>query len=316
MRADLTSKFSGALLGSALGDAVGELAFYRPFRHSLIQEIDQLEQLQYTDDTAMAIGLAQSLIENGRIVEQHLGDTFARNFEQEPWRGYAAGPPKVFAMARNEGIPYHEAAGRLFGGAGSFGNGAAMRVAPVGLFFCASDTLYDQAFQSSRVTHSHPVGADGAAVQALAVAQAVTLDPAQEFPRETFLQSLIEFSRTEEIRGKMKHVGELVAKGVEPIKASQAFGRSVAVQESMPFAVYAFVSHASSYEECLFCATLNGGDRDTLGAMAGAISGAYLGVDALPPMWLRKLENLAALRDMALALEGRSQMEGRPSTRG
>jgi poly(ADP-ribose) glycohydrolase ARH3 len=126
MAPTLTSKFVGAILCSALGDAVGQLAFTHTSRDALRRHIDRSELLRYTDDTAMTIGLAESIIQNGTIAEQHLGDTFARNFEREPWRGYAAGPPTIFAMVRRERIRYRDAAGRIFDGAGSFGNGAAM----------------------------------------------------------------------------------------------------------------------------------------------------------------------------------------------
>jgi poly(ADP-ribose) glycohydrolase ARH3 len=299
---DIKSKFLGAMLGSALGDAVGELAFSNPLLNPLLEQIERLAQLEYTDDTAMTMGLAESIAEKGCVVEGHLGDTFARNFEREPWRGYASGPPTVFAVVQREGISYPDAAGRLFGGSGSFGNGAAMRIAPVGLFFCTSEHLYDHACRSARVTHSHPVGMDGAAVQALAVAQALTWDPTQDFSWQAFLHRLIGASRTAEIREKMKRVEEMIADEVPPEQAVLETGPSVAVQESMPFAVYAFLRHRSSYEECILCATLNGGDRDTLGAMAGAISGAYLGVEAIPENWLCKMENLDILKDLALLL--------------
>jgi poly(ADP-ribose) glycohydrolase ARH3 len=70
----------------------------------------------------------------------------------------------------------------------------------------------------------------------------------------------------------------------------------------MPFAVFSFLLHAQSFEECIFCAIMNGGDRDTLGAMAGAISGAYLGIDAIPLAWREKLENLAYIEHLASTL--------------
>jgi poly(ADP-ribose) glycohydrolase ARH3 len=83
----------------------------------------------------------------------------------------------------------------------------------------------------------------------------------------------------------------------------------VAVHESMPFAVYSFLRHPRSFEECLFCAVLNGGDRDTLGAMACAISGAYLGAGAIPQTWQRKLENCQQIERLALGLlEGRKRL--------
>jgi poly(ADP-ribose) glycohydrolase ARH3 len=76
----------------------------------------------------------------------------------------------------------------------------------------------------------------------------------------------------------------------------------VAVDESMPFALYSFLCFPESFEACLFCAILNGGDRDTLGAMAGALSGAYLGVEAIPNIWRRKLENRERIERLASSL--------------
>lgn len=302
MGIDLKAKYLGAMVGSALGDAIGELAFHYPEKKRLSALVNRIEKLIYTDDTAMAIGLAESILQKRRIDPQHLGDTFDRNFHLEPWRGYASGPPTIFSMVHRYGISHIEAAKSLFGGTGSMGNGAAMRIVPIGLFFHSSDHLYKEACVSAEVTHAHPVGMDGAAVQALAIAQGVKLDPQNEFPFETFIQGLIAFARTPEIREKMKLVQVLVAEGISPSIAADRLGRSVAVDESMPFAIYSFLRYPQSFEECLFCAILNGGDRDTLGAMACAISGAYLGIEAIPKFWCGKLENRETIEHLASSL--------------
>lgn len=296
---DLKSKFVGGMVGSALGDAIGELAFRYPHEESLRSALNELLEFRYTDDTAMAIGLAESIIRTGSIEEQDLGKAFADNFAREPWRGYASGPPTVFSMVERDGIRYSQAAKILFRGQGSLGNGAAMRIVPVGLFFYDSPDIYEKACASARVTHAHPVGMDGAAVQAHAVSQAVKTDPQQVFRLETFMGNLIETAKTPEVRGKMELVGRLLIEDVEPDMAGDIIGRTVAVHESMPFAVYSFLRHTASFKDCLFCAIMNGGDRDTLGAMAGAISGAYLGIEAIPQAWLRKLENRAYIEQLA-----------------
>jgi poly(ADP-ribose) glycohydrolase ARH3 len=302
IRSDLQNKYLGSMVGSALGDAIGELAFRYPDKTRLLELLDRLEELSYTDDTAMAIGLAESILEKGGIDQQHLGDTFSRNYQRESWRGYGPGPPIIFSMVNTSGIPYIDAARSMFGGSGSLGNGAAMRIAPVGLFFHNSKTLYDESCASAEVTHTHPVGKDGAAVQALSVAQAVRLQPQNAFPLELFIQKLVDSARTPEIRKKMELVKELIAEETSPDAASDGLGRSVAVDESMPFAIYCFLRYPKSFEDCLFCAILNGGDRDTLGAMACAISGAYLGIDAIPGSWREKLENKANIEYLASAL--------------
>jgi len=303
-KADLQSKFVGGMIGSALGDAIGELAFMFPQEELLRSELGQVSEVRYTDDTAMAIGLAESIIKAGGIDQQHLGNTFADNFAREPWRGYASGPPTIFSMVEKSGITYGDAAKALFGGQGSLGNGAAMRIVPVGLLFYESPDIYDQACASACVTHSHPVGMDGAAVQAFAVSQAVKLDPQQEFPLEHFIEALIGTAKTPEVRGKMELVRQLLAEDVPPDTAASGIGRTVAVHESMPFAVYSFLRHVLSFEECISCAILHGGDRDTLGAMAGAISGAYLGIEAIPLSWGKKLENSTYIEKLASTLAG------------
>ncbi|MBE9546987.1 MAG: ADP-ribosylglycohydrolase family protein, partial [Proteobacteria bacterium] len=198
--------------------------------------------------------------------------------------------------------PCTDAARGLFGGIGSFGNGAAMRIVPVGLFFHRSADLYEKACASAEVTHANSLGMDGAAVQACAVAQATRLDYQKDFPSKEFMEELIDFPRTSEIRGKMILVRNLLTGNVPPDVAARQIGRSVAVHESMPFAIYSFLRHPESFTDCLFCAVLNGGDRDTLGAMASAISGAYLGMEAIPVSWKEKLENRAYIEELALQL--------------
>jgi poly(ADP-ribose) glycohydrolase ARH3 len=299
---DLKNKFLGGMVGSALGDAIGELAFRGLGEAGLRSVIAQRDVLVYTDDTAMAIGLAQSITQAGRLDPQHLGDTFRANFRREPWRGYASGPPTVFSLVEKYGMSYAEAARSLFGGQGSFGNGAAMRIAPVGLFFQNAPDLYEKARASASVTHAHPIGVDGAAVLAWAVAQAVKLDPQEPFPFEPFSQGLVDFAQTPEIRDKMVLVRSLIAEETLPPEAARRLGRSVAVHQSMPFAIYSFLCHPQSFEACLFCAILHGGDRDTLGAMACAVSGAYLGIEAIPSAWRQKLENRQHIEELAVKL--------------
>ncbi len=299
---DLTSKYLGGMVGSAVGDAIGELAFGMSEIEPLRRLVAETDPLVWTDDTAMAIGIAESLTELGHLDPQALGCQFHENYLHEPWRGYASGPPYLFRIVGEEDVPYVEAARRLFGGQGSFGNGAAMRIAPIGLAFHNSDALDATARASAAVTHAHPVGQDGAAVLAAAVARAAMLEPSHPFPRDEYCRALIEAAHTVEIATRMEMARDLIARDAQPSEAADAIGRSVSVHESMPFAVYAFLRYPDSFEDCLFCAVLNGGDCDTLGAMACAISGAYLGIGAIPGAWRAKLERRAEIEDLARGL--------------
>ena len=302
MTRDVKTKFLGSMVGSAIGDAIGELAFQQPRWEGLVRLVESSLEIHYTDDTAMAIGLAESLIRSDGLDQQDLGETFRKNYFQEPWRGYASGPPTLFSTVLKEGIPYTKAAKRLFEGKGSLGNGAAMRVGPLGLLFYGDPRVYEKAVLSAEVTHAHRVGMDGAAIQALAVSQAVVLNAREPFDADTFIANLLDVAKTGTMRKKLESLSALIKKGCLPTEAADHLGRSVAVHESLPFALYAFLSQPKSFEDCLSCAILNGGDRDTLGAMACALSGAYLGVETIPSQWRRKLENRAYLEDLAATL--------------
>jgi poly(ADP-ribose) glycohydrolase ARH3 len=301
-KAKLWGNYLGCMLGSALGDAIGELAFRFPDESRLRAAVAAAALLRYTDDTAMALGLAESLAEMGDLDPQHLGRTFHRHFNREPWRGYAAGPPTIFHLVEKSGLTYEAAARQLFGGQGSLGNGAAMRVAPLGLFFHDAPELYDKAVASAGITHAHPLAQDGAAVQAGAVALAVHLDPRNPFPRETFIRRMLALARTPEIKKKLSLVRALLKSEVSGPQAAGILGKSVMIHESLPFALYAFLAQPHSFEGCLMEAVLSGGDRDTLGAMAGAISGAYLGATAITALWREKLENRDLIERLVLAL--------------
>ncbi len=297
---DIRSKFLGGMLGSALGDAIGELAFSYPSEKALWTIIAKSDLLQYTDDTAMALGIAESLGERRIIDPFHLGETFRKNFEREPWRGYGPGPPAVFTLVR-QGYSYQEAAQSLFGGEGSFGNGSAMRITPIGLFFYNSKDLYKRAAQSAEVTHTHPLAKDGTAILAHAVAMAVSLNPEKEFPIDHYLSELQKVPRTIKFKKRLLLV-ELIQEKADLHYAARELGTNVTVHGSVPFAIFSFLRNPHSFEECLFHAIMVRGDRDTIGAMACGISGAFLGVENISSEWLLKLENRCYIEELSLRL--------------
>ena len=295
--------FTGCMVGSALGDAIGELAFRQPDRDQLRAEVNTADVLRYTDDTAMALGVAEAILEGeGDLDPEQLGRIFARNYSDEPWRGYGPGPPSIFRTVEEEGCSYREAAGRLFDGEGSMGNGAAMRVAPLGVFYCGRDDLRRKAELSAGVTHTHPLGCDGAAVLAQAVGRAALLDPEDEFPAPDFARELAEDADTDAFRDALEELAELAEKHAGRGEAARKLGTDVLIHRSVPYAIYCFVTAPSSFERCLMHAILVPGDRDTIGAMAAGISGAYLGESAIPAGWVRSLENAGLLRDYARKL--------------
>lgn len=300
----LRSKFVGSLVGSALGDALG-----RSFEGWRIEPFSG----RWTDDTHMMIGVAESLIEKRGFDGSHMAQTFIRNYEDEPWRGYAFGPPQVFRWIRS-GVAWNEAARRLFGGEGSYGNGAAMRVAPVGLF-CYDDPkqLRAIAYASSEITHTHELGREGAALQAYAVALAVNEDPSSQLDVSAFLGKLRDFTRNEVYTEKLKRVERLFDEA-DRRRVVRGLGNGIEAHRSVPTAIYCFLRNSRSFEEAVRYAISLGGDTDTIGAMTGAISGAYHGAEDIPEGWKSWLERRGYIETLAEKLwrikaEGKSFSE-------
>ncbi|MFQ5468869.1 MAG: ADP-ribosylglycohydrolase family protein [Gammaproteobacteria bacterium] len=300
------NKFLGAMIGCALGDAIGEMATQYESRAELLKAVSEADLLYYTDDTAMSLAMAESLLEKAEVDSQHLGDTFRRYYHNEPRRGYGLGPPKVFHSVEHGGITYKEAARLLYDGQGSYGNGAAMRVTPLALYYCDAGDLYHKAELSAEVTHSNSIGIDGAAVMARAVSESAKMNPRRPFSPQSYLKKLESFARTAEIRSPLKLLKTLLDDRIRTRHAVAKLGHDVIVQESLPYALYCFLRNPHSFIECLLAAILYGGDSDTIGAMAGALSGAYLGVEAIPVRWCRKLENRQLIENYARELAART----------
>lgn len=296
----------GALLGTALGDSVGA-----PFEGRRHVEADEVEAwlasddpLVWTDDTVMTLGLARSLVAcGGRVDPQHLGDVFAADHRAEPWRGYGAGPPQIFAAAAR-GTPYVDAAAAMFDGSGSYGNGAAMRAAPVALVGGGDlAVVADLARAQARVTHAHPMGQDGAALLALAVAALAGGDGDGDGASGpvTDLAEVVPHLRTERLRTA---VGWALDSGPSADAATVAheLGNGISAAEAVPAAIAAFLGAPDAPRAVVVRAVTLGGDTDTIAAMAGAMAGAHRGAAAMPEAALDRLEGRAELVRLADAL--------------
>lgn len=280
---DRLARVRGALLGTFVGDALGmpyEGAPSAAIPERLSMQEARLGRGTYTDDTEMMIVVAEALAE-GEIEPADLAQRFLDR--HDPARGYGAGTLRVFAHWR-DGIPVEEAAGKLFGGQGSLGNGAAMRVAPVGARL-ADDPgrLRDAAKRSARVTHAHPLGIDAAVAQAAAVGAATR--------GEEPLATATAAAETDEMRRRLADARRMLsASRPAPEEAAAALGNSSAGHESVPTALYAACAEPD-FESSVTFAVRCGGDTDTIGAMAGAVAGAMHGAGSIPARWLEPLED-------------------------
>jgi poly(ADP-ribose) glycohydrolase ARH3 len=296
------SKFLGAFIGTAVGDALGAPfeGCYRADRQEIESVAERLPLLTYTDDTHMMLGVAESLLRCRGFDGADMTHTFVRNYESEPYRGYGPGPPRIFRMIR-DGVPWNEAAQLLYRG-GSFGNGAAMRAAPLGVFYRDNpEVLRDVACGSSQITHAHSLGKEGGALQAYAIALAAILEPSPDLDRAEFLSRLINFTSEEVYREKLNKISDLMLRP-DPEKMVYELGNGIEAFNSVPTAICCFLSWPGSFTDAVFGAISLGGDTDTIGAMTGAISGAYLGVDAIPHRCQDKLENRRYIAELAVSL--------------
>lgn len=284
----LEDAFTGCLLGLAVGDALGgcfegQTADYIQRRYpspQALMDAPPLETLHYTDDTQMAIGVAEALIENGAIREETLCCRFASNYV--PSRGYGFGTRRVLE-AMSAGEDYRAVAEAYYPG-GSFGNGAAMRVAPVGLLFHGDlSQVGEQARLSALPTHLHPLAIEGARLLALGVALLVR---AETFDRTAFFAELLTLYRLEEYRRKLEHAGRM-----REASEAAALGNGIQALESVPTALACFAFAPEDYGTAIGRAILLGGDTDTIAAMTGALSGAFLGMQAISPNLLTRLED-------------------------
>ncbi|GAB2731033.1 ADP-ribosylglycohydrolase family protein [Nocardioides pakistanensis] len=295
-----TELVTGSLLGVACGDALGAPfeGHPQPSLPQIQKWIDSDAPLQYTDDTAMTIVLAQHLHEHaGHVDDDALVMDFAHAWRHEPHRGYGAGPPAIFTAAL-AGDDWRAVAHGLFGGTGSLGNGGAMRAAPTAFVHGTVTERVARARQQAAVTHSHPLAQDGAALLCASVAIAADT-AAQPFDPMSFLTLVRGHIATHEFREALQAVHAAVRQQWTPAQVAQRLGHDITALGSVPSALVAFLLHPDELPQALTFALEVGGDTDTIAAMTGAISGARSGAEAFPPRWLQRLENEPTIRRLA-----------------
>lgn len=295
----------GVLLGLALGDALGAPfeGRSRVARRHVEAWRDAREPLRWTDDTHMALVLARHLVADPGLADtQALGRAFARAYAAEPWRGYGPGPPRVFALVER-GATFEQAAGSLFGGTGSFGNGAAMRVAPVGLLPAATDPSEARrlAAVQARVTHTHPDALDGATVVAQVVASLLDAAELDTDHLVDVVDGVAAGLGDGPMRDRLTDVLDVVRAGGDASLAARRTGTGVAATASVPAAVAALLTGGDVVEVATIAIGL-GGDTDTIAAMAGAMAGAAWGSAGVSEALLARLEARDELERLATTL--------------
>ncbi|MFI7482618.1 ADP-ribosylglycohydrolase family protein [Kocuria sp. M1R5S2] len=298
-RRQMVDRVLGLLAGTAVGDGLGA-----PFEGSATVPSTALDlwifsprTLHHTDDTAMTLVLAEHLSRSGGIDQVVLASDFAAAWYQEPMRGYGGGAAQVLA-AIADGADWRRAAVSVFE-AGSWGNGAAMRAAPVAVVSTSVPEAAELGRRSAEVTHAHVHGRHGAALQAAAAYLALHSGPNRPLDAEAFLVDLTDVVPAGPWQEKLARVRALLGREASAEEAAASLGHDISALGSVPLAVYAFLRHAEFPEGAIRFAVRCGGDTDTIAAMTGALAGARHGYSGLPSSWTVRLESAALLHRIA-----------------
>ncbi len=278
--------FRGCLIGLAVGDSLGapvEGMNRTAIKSKYVQVTEMLgggwlglAPGEYTDDTAMMLCLAKSIVERGQFDTQNVASHFLGWFRAGP-----VGIGRTTWLALNEldhGASWQEAGKRaheMLNGL-SAGNGSIMRCAPLGLLHCRDrEALIKDSIESSLITHYDPEACWGAVAVNLAVAQLLNGEREDLIAR---LSAEIEQPRVKEALARVSVLG------LDQLRTSAY------VLDTLQAALWCFLN-TGSLEQAVIAAVNLGGDADTTGAVTGALAGAYWGLPQIPQRWLEPLKD-------------------------
>jgi len=302
----IEDKFTGAILGCAVGDALG--APVEGMSAGAISEkygkvTDFLDERfgagRITDDTQMTVCLAQSILELGKFNAEHAASRFALWIDNSD---------NGIKEARGVGMACATACRRLRDGAGveesgvdSAGCGAAMRSAPIGLrYYHDPRIMRGTSIAQALITHTNPEAVAGAAAVAFAVGLGINDD--KDLDPKLFLESIRK--HVARIDGKMsaKIAGLSDYLDADPEEGFSYTGNGGYVMETVPAALFAFLKSPYHLEETVVRAVNAGGDTDSIGAIAGAVSGSFNGIGGIPERWKEGVEGRDYLQSLGFRL--------------
>jgi ADP-ribosylglycohydrolase len=287
---DRRDAIAGAVLGTAVGDALGlpreglsrrrAARWYgdEPLRHRLV-----FGRGLISDDTEHTCMVAQALLASGGEEQ-----AFARSLA---WRlrGWLLGLPAGVGFGTLRavlklwlGFPPSKS------GVFTAGNGPAMR-APV-LGACLGDTPAVRALvrASTRLTHTDPKAEEGALLVALATAWGAARGPGLDATQVH--GELVQAAEGDDLRRALDLVGDHLRTGSDPEAFAEALGQpdgiSGYVNHTVPAVLFCWLRSPESFEEALSAVIRLGGDADTTGAILGGIAGATVGAEAIPAPWI------------------------------
>jgi ADP-ribosylglycohydrolase len=228
-----------------------------------------------------------TLEKHGTIDQDYLASDFGNRYDSG--RGYGPAMHELLPKLRRQPSSWNHESEALFGGTGSFGNGSAMRVAPLGAYFADDlDKLNAEAERSAVVTHCHAEAVAGAVAVAMAAAvatQAANRENALTFSE--FLDQVRERTPSSTVQSGIRRAIE-IGPDAPVSTAVQALGngKRVSAPDTVPFCLWAAARHLSDYEAAMWTTVSGLGDRDTTCAIVGGIVVMSAGLDSIRKAWL------------------------------
>ncbi|MFH8383166.1 ADP-ribosylglycohydrolase family protein [Kitasatospora sp. NPDC018058] len=280
-----------ALNGLSVGDALGA-QFFVPdtARAHFASRTEPPGPWPWTDDTEMACSVYAAHRERGAIDTFDLTHAFARRHDFD--RGYGPAANRMLRLIR-EGGDAETLAAELFDGQGSYGNGAAMRVAPLGAAYAEDPSaVVRPAADTAVITHTHPQAVDGAIAVAVAAAYAVRARTEAMTPN-TFLAAVAELTPRGAVHDGLTEAIGLLAEP-DPLVAAKALGNGsrTSAADTVPYALWCATRRLTDYRAAIWEAIAAGGDMDTVAAITGGVVAAYTGTQGIPAAWMAAREPL------------------------
>lgn len=293
--AAIKDRAKGALLGLAMGDAVGTtLEFSLRDQHPPLSDMIgvgpfKLMPGQWTDDTSMALALADSLIAHDDVNAHDLMARFVQWYEEGMYS--CTGRCFDIGITTRQALLRYKTSGDPIAGSVdpySAGNGSLMRLAPVAIrYFDNRAKLKDAAALQSRTTHAAPEAVDACVAFAELLADAIA------------------GARKSEILN-CRHVDG--AQGMAQILAGSWRGKARAAIKSSGYVLHSLeaaiwsTGRTAKFEDAVLLAANLGDDADTTAAITGQLAGAIYGQASLPSHWLKRLAWADKIENMAIAL--------------
>jgi ADP-ribosylglycohydrolase len=302
-------KAKGIIYGLAIGDALGRptefmslSAIKAEYGEKGIQDLPK--PALFTDDTQMSIAIAEALIKAGEKDLESIMLAVKEEFIK--WSHSPDTPKKAPGRTCLTGVANMERGTHWTesGVPDSKGCGTAMRAAPIGYFYQHDpEKLREVAHTSGICTHGHPT-ADAACIGAAYLVK-LALDGLS--PDNMLLKM---YSFTTHISDEWDETVLKVAKCLDwedEEKALRYLGEGWVGEEAVALALYCFLRYPDSYEKVVIRGANTNGDSDSIACIGGSISGAHLGIEAIPDEWCKRIEKSEYLDDLAVRLAAKKK---------